>query len=401
MTPGEQTSRAIAFTLLFPTRRRLQGVDTNSEAFLSQLKQSLIRALPSGVTESFLRVSPSNTRGEVQITIIGLDALERVNMAPSVVVASVRSPTFLTALGSDLGVSVILATPPSITTRITAGPAPPLPPSPPSPPATPPILASSSDAITADSNISSGSVSAIIVSTLTALLVLGCFAVYAYGKRQGRKHMVDIAGRPQMRRGGSGFPSGDDTASDGDDSARMARAEIPYIPNVPRQMPGKPPPLPASPAHSGVVRLTPDEISLVELGMQVQMTREASLSPRSQRSPRGTWHVEVEFENPASPHRPITPSNLGGMPMERVHALSLSREASVDDGTGVVAISEIAAKLDSAQAAIDAVRESLNHSPRGEASTNPRASASAWTAARIAEAHDEESSGASSSRNFR
>ena len=362
MVPGEMTSTVVSFTLTFPTRRALQATDTSSSSFYTQLKQSLAAGMANGITESNILLVETGVPGELQVIVTGLEGLAQ-SIEPSVIVASVSDPTFITQLSADLGVSIILTSPPSITTRVTPVPSPPPPPSSPAPPQSPPLLIVG-EAITTRSDLNGEWVLVIVLGSLTFLTVVGCFVTYYYGKRVGTKtNNVGIADRPSASRAPSEFDLED---ADGDAATRSTGAAatttmpMSYARNVPLEN------VHLRPIHSlPAVRLTPDEIALVEIGMQVQLAREASnegsLSPRSPRSsPRGSpslrpsaggpWVVEAEIFN-------------------------------ADQGSGIMPSNDdLSIRLDRAQATIDAVRESLNDSPQGGA----RAQATVWMSAREA-----------------
>lgn len=301
--------------------------------------------MPSGVTANNLQIIETGVPGELRVTVSGLESVaQTVDLAS--VVTSVADPSFITRLSSDLGVSIVLSSPPTITTRVTPVPSPPPPPTPPHVPLSSSNLAQS---FGGGNELSTEWLIALVgIASLTVLIVFGCFLAFWLGKRTAKSATANVVARtrPEMNRD---INDSSWNCSEGDEDSRDARRRdsgelehnidhIMYASNVPP-------------------RLTPEEITLVELGMQVQRTREGSLSPRggpcgsSRGSPqlsltrgRQVYHVQPEI------------------------CQGESADAELDD--------ELSIRLDAAEANIAAVRESLTNSPRG--ASNPRATASIW-----------------------
>jgi len=249
-------SIAVQFRLSFASasRRQLQAsttIDTTSAAFTTQLAAALVDTLPTGLSSSNLLIASTNAAAnEVSVTIVGLSSLPQMSITS--IIDRVDEPSFLTAIGTDLGASVALEQPAAVIVRLTPQPAPPPPGTPPGTP--PPDASTLVDA--SGQSLSSGQLEVtshavglstemlwvIILSTIAFLVCVGCACAYLLGKRAERAkvEMVQI-GRPALRRTPNSSHNND-------------RADDPD--------PGNPPP-----------SLISTSAALIELGMSLERQR--------------------------------------------------------------------------------------------------------------------------------
>lgn len=327
------SSVAVSFSLEFPARRQLQSgnagtaADPSSVAFQTSLRASIAASLGSGLTAEQILIAPvpGNPR-KLTVTVTGFDVLD---VTPSAVVATVSSPTFVSNVGSSLGVTVAVAEPPAIAMRTTSVPSPP-PPSPPGAPPPPPSpspvspLTVATDGLshanslsdqTGASGLSQEMMWVIIIAVIAVFIVLGCGMAYCLGKRSGKTSTVQI-GRPALRR-------------------QVSPSEAEAAANAAAVAAGSPSGAGPSSAEAGARPF--QDVRLIELGMAMQRSMELTRQPSS--------------GDPG-------PSSAGALTEE-----------------------DIALKLVGLQAAIDDVRESLSgggspqhRSPRGAGVTPPRGS---------------------------
>jgi len=263
-------SEVVTFTFTFPSRRQLQ---TAATTFMQQLISSVAASL--GVPESSVTVSlVANTTNSYEVSIIQFSNLA---VTPTEVVAAASTPSFLNAVGSAVGSTPTLETPPAIGMVVTPVPSPPPPFPPPGPPPPPPLLPWSSPVNQIHSGSSSQSnlgtatdgtglskemLWVIIIAVIVVMVVLGCLAAFCYGKRISKGQYPSApgaaGGRPGLRR---------QVSPEEEREARARRAAA--------AAEGEPSPQ----GDAAVTNVRMQDVRLIELGMAVERTMAITRQP--------------------------------------------------------------------------------------------------------------------------
>jgi len=294
-------SQAVSFRLEFPSRRQLQSAVDPS----SNAFQLRVRAqVAASLTPPLpeANVLVSST-SVARVLEVSIIGFESRDVTPAQVVADTTSSRFLAAISNGLGSTVNMKVSPAIAVRFTSVPSPP-PASPPAPPSVP-LGGDVALSQSGSSSVLGAPIWMIVAVVLVLCVAIGFIVAYCLGKRAAamKKTRTVQVGRPALRRQVSP-----------EDARERAAATAASADDF------------ASPQGDvAVTGLPVEDVRLLELGMAVERTMELARQQSGETS-NGAKH--------GAKH------------------------------TGIAA-SDIALRLDDAQAAIDDVRESLSpRSPR-------------------------------------